>query len=88
MPDHVANEDANGKADNEDEQGQYSSIPLVVSITKEKGLCLEFGITAYPDEISIDYMSTKNPNVPEDQLPYEGPDFTYVRRFNIKFFHY
>uniref|UniRef100_A0A7N0RI11 Mitochondrial glycoprotein n=1 Tax=Kalanchoe fedtschenkoi TaxID=63787 RepID=A0A7N0RI11_KALFE len=88
MPDHVANKDEDVKAAADDEESQdQSSIPLVVSITKENGLCLEFGVTAYPDEISIDYMSTKNPNLTDDQLPYEGPDFTDLDESLQKAFH-
>lgn len=59
----------------DDEANSGSSIPLVVSITKGSGLCLEFGITALPDEICIDSLSIKLPDTSEDQLAYEGPDF-------------
>ncbi|CAM8886510.1 hypothetical protein QQ045_024070 [Rhodiola kirilowii] len=72
--------------DNEDVVDSCN-IPLVVSITKENDLCLEFGVSAYPDEISIDYMSTKNPNVHGDQLPFEGPDFTDLDENLQKAFH-
>ena len=66
--------------DDDDDAGDVeansgSSIPLVVSITKGSGLCLEFGITALPDEICIDSLLIKLPDTSEDQLAYEGPDF-------------
>ena len=69
-----------GENDDDDDAGDVeansgSSIPLVVSITKGSGLCLEFGITALPDEICIDSLSIKLPDTSEDQLAYEGPDF-------------
>ncbi|WCJ28356.1 Mitochondrial glycoprotein family protein [Euphorbia peplus] len=51
------------------------SLPLVVSITKGDGQTMEFGVTAFPDEISIDSMSIKKSGVSEDHLAYEGPDF-------------
>lgn len=47
-----------------------------MSVFKGNGLCLEFGVTALPDEISIDSLSVKQPEESEDQLAYEGPDFT------------
>ena len=52
-----------------------SSIPLVVSVFKENGVSLEFGVTAFPDEISIDSLSIKQSEESEDQLAYEGPEF-------------
>ncbi|KAH7553743.1 hypothetical protein JRO89_XS12G0050300 [Xanthoceras sorbifolium] len=51
------------------------TIPLVVSITRGSGTCLEFGATASPDEIQIDSLSIKQPEASEDQIAYEGPDF-------------
>ncbi|CAI0427310.1 unnamed protein product [Linum tenue] len=52
-----------------------TSIPMVVTISKGSRQELEFGITAFPDEISVDSLSIKNPSSTEEQLPYEGPDF-------------
>ena len=63
--------------ENDQESHAESSIPLVVSVSKSKGngLCLEFGVTAFPDEISIDSLSIKQLDDSEDQLAYEGPEF-------------
>lgn len=61
--------------DNDTEAGANSFIPLVVRITKGSGLCLEFGVTASPDEICIDSLSIKQPESSEDELAYEGPEF-------------
>ncbi|CAI0427311.1 unnamed protein product [Linum tenue] len=47
----------------------------IVTISKGSRQELEFGITAFPDEISVDSLSIKNPSSTEEQLPYEGPDF-------------
>ncbi|KAF3951016.1 hypothetical protein ACB098_09G101600 [Castanea mollissima] len=71
----------------DDEASSGSSIPLVVSITKGSGLCLEFGITALPDEICIDSLSIKLPDTSEDQLAYEGPDFNDLDENLQKAFH-
>jgi len=71
----------------DDEAKSGPSIPLVVSITKGSGLCLEFGITALPDEICIDSLSIKLPDTSEDQLAYEGPDFNDLDENLQKAFH-
>lgn len=72
-------EEDNDEAGENDEQArEESSIPLVVSISKDSGVCLEFGVTAFPDEISIDHLSIKQPDGSEDQLAYEGPEFQLV----------
>ncbi|XP_057436934.1 uncharacterized protein At2g39795, mitochondrial-like [Lotus japonicus] len=70
------NEDAD-EGENAEKNESESSIPLVVSVFKGNGVCLEFGVTAFPDEISIDSLSIKQPEESEDdQLSYEGPEFT------------
>lgn len=84
MPIIRAEEENNDKDDDndddddvdEDENPSESSMPLVVRLSKSSGLVLEFGCTAYPDEISIDTLSVKDPDNVEDPLAYEGPDFS------------
>lgn len=83
MPNITGEEDNNDNKDNdddnevdEDENPSESSMSLVVRLTKSSGLVLEFGCTAYPDEISIDTLSVKDPDNVEDPLAYEGPDFS------------
>ncbi|WJX92379.1 hypothetical protein P8452_74028 [Trifolium repens] len=61
-------EDDNEKNDSE------SSIPLVVNVFKGNGVCV--AVTAFSDEVSIDSLSIKKPNESEDELVYEGPEFT------------
>ncbi|KAA8539679.1 hypothetical protein F0562_026371 [Nyssa sinensis] len=68
-------EDGDNGDDDDSEKGSQSSIPLIVSISKKDGPWLEFGCTAFPDEIAIDNLSVKDPEKSEDQIPYEGPDF-------------
>ncbi|CAK7342784.1 unnamed protein product [Dovyalis caffra] len=72
MP-NVTEEEEDDDDDNAKES-DASSIPLVVSITKGSGQSMEFGITAFSDEITIDSLSIKNPES-SDELAYEGPDF-------------
>lgn len=76
IPDEDVQEDDDGDQDkNVEDSDNPASLPLVVSITKGNGQILEFGITAYPDEITIDTLSVKDSEYSEDQLAYEGPDF-------------
>lgn len=46
-----------------------------MTITKGSGVSLQFGVTASDFEICIDSLSIKQPEVSEDQLAYEGPEF-------------
>ena len=77
MPDLVTGEDNNNDDDQggDNEKANQSSIPLVVTVSKEDGPTLEFGCTAFPDEITIDSLLVKYPEASEDEIPYEGPDF-------------
>lgn len=75
MPTAEDEEEDDGDAENDENDSNESSIPLVVSISKGNGLHLEFGVTAYPDEISIDSLFIKQPGGSEEQLAYEGPEF-------------
>lgn len=76
MPDLVAGEDDEDDDDADDEKSNQSNIPLVVRVSKKRGPCLEFCVTAFPDEISIDSLSIKDPDSSEDEIAYEGPDFS------------
>ncbi|GMI86244.1 hypothetical protein like AT5G05990 [Hibiscus trionum] len=76
-----------GNDDEDDtEKPSRSSIPLVVSVSKSGGPSLEFSCTAYPDEITIDGLSVRNPDS-EDELAYEGPDFSDLDENLQKAFH-
>lgn len=75
----IPQEDEDDNYDEDEKTGDLDdspSIPLVVSICKGNGQHLEFGITAYPDQVTIDTLSVKNSEYSEDQLAYEGPDFS------------
>ncbi|XP_076920965.1 uncharacterized protein At2g39795, mitochondrial-like [Bidens hawaiensis] len=83
-----------GEEDNEDdddaddsEKDNQSSLPMIVRISKTGGPSLEFGITAYADEIVIDSLSVKDPDMTDDQLPYEGPRFDELDENLQKAFH-
>ncbi|KAL2336555.1 hypothetical protein Fmac_011001 [Flemingia macrophylla] len=73
---NVAPEEENEDDEDGEKNDSESSIPLVVTIFKGNGVSLEFGVTAFPDEISIDSLSIKQSEESEDQLAYEGPEFT------------
>ncbi|PHU28003.1 hypothetical protein BC332_00096 [Capsicum chinense] len=89
MPDLVTgNEDEMENIPRDDsERANQSQIPLVVRVSKKNGLCLEFGLTAFADEIAIDSLSIKDPKVAEDQIAYEGPDFSDLDENLQKAFH-
>lgn len=80
MPDLVTGEEngVDGGGDDESERASQSSLPLSVSVSKKGGPFLEFSCMAYSDEIVIDSLSVKNPELSEDQIAYEGPDFQYA----------
>lgn len=90
MPDLVTGEDENDydDGDNHSEKANQSCIPLVVRVSKKGGPSLEFGCTAFPDEISIDSLSVKDQDSSEDQIAYEGPDFSCVLSFVTFLFSY
>ncbi|XP_047327924.1 uncharacterized protein At2g39795, mitochondrial-like [Impatiens glandulifera] len=73
-------EEENDGNDNDDDAAQdvNSRTELVVRISKKTGgPVLEFGCSASPDEIVIDSLAIKNEtSSDEDQLAYEGPDFS------------
>ncbi|CAN7070054.1 unnamed protein product [Brassica rapa subsp. trilocularis] len=75
---------------NDDEDEEHSvkiRIPMVVSVSKGDGVCLEFGVSAYPDEIVIDSLSIKHPQGSDSELAYEGPDFDDLDENLQKAFH-
>ncbi|RVW49323.1 Uncharacterized protein, mitochondrial [Vitis vinifera] len=53
MPDLVTGEGDDDNNDDDNEKGNQSSIPLVVSVSKKNGPFLEFGCTAFADEIAM-----------------------------------
>lgn len=85
-PDDVE-EDEEGDGNEDEGTDTRTSIPLVVSISKGNGTCLEFGVTAFPDEITIDSLSVRQPETSDDQLAYEGPDFGDLDENLQKAFH-
>ncbi|GLT93044.1 hypothetical protein SLE2022_108500 [Rubroshorea leprosula] len=74
MPDLVNGEENEDVDDDDSGKAYQSSLPLVVTVSKNSGLSLEFSCVAFADEISIDGLAIRNPNT-EDQVVYEGPDF-------------
>ncbi|KAM6550894.1 hypothetical protein CsatB_000702 [Cannabis sativa] len=84
MDDEEDDNDANDENESNDEP---NSIPLVVSISKGSGQLMEFGVTAFADEFTIDSLSIKQPDGTEEQLAYEGPDFSDLDENLQKAFH-
>ncbi|CAA6661614.1 unnamed protein product [Spirodela intermedia] len=66
-------DDATG---DEEDSRDLSNISLVVTIEKGKGPALEFCCSLNSNEINIDSLTLKSPEVSDDQSPYEGPEFT------------
>lgn len=89
MPDIITGQedDADDNNDEGEESASQPTLPLVVQVSKSRGPCLEFCCTAYPDEIAIDGLSVKDPEAGEDQIPYEGPDFSDLDENLQKAFH-
>ncbi|XXG86435.1 hypothetical protein AAC387_Pa11g1332 [Persea americana] len=90
MPDLVTgdeNNDDDNDDDADDEKGGQSSIPLVITVSKIHGPTLEFNCTAYADEVAIDSLSVREQEASEDQIAYEGPDFSDLDENLQKAFH-
>lgn len=67
-------DDDDGEGEEGEGMGQFC-MPLTVNIEKG-GRCLEFGCTAYLDEIEIDSMLLRDDRVYEGEMAaYEGPPF-------------
>ncbi|KAI3933986.1 hypothetical protein MKX01_019925 [Papaver californicum] len=83
----------NGEGEDDDDQAEdgvsspQSCIPLLVSVCKENAPTLVFSVMAYPDEISIDSLTYKEPNASEELIPYEGPEFSELDENLQKAFH-
>ncbi|CAA6669409.1 unnamed protein product [Spirodela intermedia] len=71
-----------------DRQGSSQScLPLLVTVSKGDGTSLEFGCTAYPDEVCIDSMVVREARLADEELAYEGPDFHDLDENLQKAFH-
>ncbi|KAI3977754.1 hypothetical protein MKX01_039817 [Papaver californicum] len=83
----------NGEGEDDDDQAEdgvsspQSCVPLVVSVWKESGPKLVFSVLAYPDEITIDSLTYREPNASEELIPYEGPEFSELDENLQKAFH-
>ncbi|XP_058069826.1 uncharacterized protein At2g39795, mitochondrial-like [Magnolia sinica] len=68
-------DDADSGDDNEENSSQ-PNVSLIVTISKGEGPSLEFCCTTYPDKFTIDSMLMKGQQVSDDQIAYEGPEFS------------
>uniref|UniRef100_A0A1J3K6N7 Uncharacterized protein, mitochondrial n=1 Tax=Noccaea caerulescens TaxID=107243 RepID=A0A1J3K6N7_NOCCA len=78
---------AEANDDDEEESSARIRLPMVVSVAKSDGACLEFGVSAYADEIVIDSLSIKQAEGSDNELAYEGPDFDDLDENLQKAFH-
>ncbi|KAL5977574.1 hypothetical protein ACLOJK_041472 [Asimina triloba] len=93
MPDLTGDEDEDEddaeRGDDDKESSHQPHISLIVTVAKGDGPSLEFCCTAYPDEITIESMLIKGQKVPDDQVPYEGPQFSDLDdNLQKAFYHY
>lgn len=79
-------EEPNEEGEDQEEDSSFK-LPMVVSVKKGDDVCLEFGISAYADEIVIDSLSVKQTKGSENELAYEGPDFNDLDENLQKAFH-
>ncbi|XP_030931320.1 uncharacterized protein At2g39795, mitochondrial-like [Quercus lobata] len=75
MPDLVTGENDDDPDGDNSEKASLSSLPLVVSVSKKDGPSLEFSCISYPDEIEIDSLAAKRPEISDEEIAYKGPSF-------------
>ncbi|XP_057777899.1 uncharacterized protein At2g39795, mitochondrial-like [Salvia miltiorrhiza] len=73
--------------DEDDRQITQYCLPMLIKVSKPNSPSLEFSCGAYFDGTTIDSMSIKDPEVSEDQIAYEGPDFGDLDENLQKAFH-
>lgn len=64
-----------GASHDDDKHEIQTSIPVVVTVSKSDGSCLEFGARCLPDGFSIFHLSLKKSGSSENRLAYTGPNF-------------
>ncbi|KAK4579281.1 hypothetical protein RGQ29_029095, partial [Quercus rubra] len=75
MPDLVTGENDDDPDGDNSEKASLSSLPLVVSVSKKDGHSLEFSCISYPDEIEIDSLAAKRPEISDEEIACKGPSF-------------
>ncbi|KAJ0261709.1 hypothetical protein HA466_0047790 [Hirschfeldia incana] len=66
-------DDEQPKVPQDDEELEFG-IPMGVNVSNDdNGLCLEFGVNVFADEIVIDSVAVQHPR--ESEYAYQGPDF-------------
>ncbi|MQM10158.1 hypothetical protein Taro_043056 [Colocasia esculenta] len=87
MPDLVTGDRGVEDAERSEQKSSQSSLPLIANVTKGDGTSLEFGCTAYPDEVCIDSLVVREAGLSDQDLAYEGPDFNDLDENLQKAFH-
>ncbi|KAL8199820.1 hypothetical protein R6Q57_013388 [Mikania cordata] len=80
-------DDGDGDGDGDGDDDDDASLPMVVKVSKPDGFGLEFGINAYVDKIVINSLWAKDPDMPADQVSYQGPSFDELDENIQKEFH-
>ncbi|XP_026455127.1 uncharacterized protein At2g39795, mitochondrial-like [Papaver somniferum] len=69
-------QEANQGGEEVEEEAGSQPVDMVVTVTKKTGPTLEFDVMVEEDEITINNLAVKNPNVSDEDIAYEGPEFS------------
>ncbi|KAI3966382.1 hypothetical protein MKW92_046911 [Papaver armeniacum] len=69
-------QEANQGGEEDEEEGGSHPVDMVVTVTKKTGPTLEFDVMVEADEITINNLAVKNPNFLDEDIAYEGPEFS------------
>ncbi|XP_026417312.1 uncharacterized protein At2g39795, mitochondrial-like [Papaver somniferum] len=69
-------QEANQGGEEVEEEAGSHPVNMVVTVTKKIGPTLEFDVMVEADEITINNLAVKNPNVSDEDIAYEGPKFS------------
>ncbi|KAI3960542.1 hypothetical protein MKW92_053630 [Papaver armeniacum] len=69
-------QEANQGGEEDEEEGGSHPVDMVVTVTKKTGPTLEFDVMVEADEITINNLAVKNPNILDEDIAYEGPEFS------------
>ncbi|KAI3840407.1 hypothetical protein MKX03_037819 [Papaver bracteatum] len=81
------NQEANQGGEEVEEEAGSQPVDMVVTVTKKTGPTLEFDVMVETDEITINNLAVKNPNVSDEDIAYEGPEFSSLDEDLQEAFH-
>ncbi|KAI3992271.1 hypothetical protein MKX01_029992 [Papaver californicum] len=89
--DYEEDQEEDQEVDQNDEEKEEESgsgcIDLVVSVAKKNEPTLEFNVEIEADGVTINNLAYKNPNVSDEAIAYEGPEFSSLDEDLQKAFH-